>query len=222
MQNEGSGPQSASSNPPSGTSAPSTAAGLLGSPPVRERADAARNRLKILSAAEDLFTERGVATVTMDDIVAAAGVGKGTLYRRFGDKGELAAALLSERGRHLQEQLLRGEPPVGPGAEPTDRLVAFTEVYLAFQVRHLDLVLLSETSTPGARLRKGSYAFWRQHCAALLQQAGVQDPITRAEVLLAGLSAEQVRHWIREEGRTLEDLTVPLGRVARSLSDPAD
>lgn len=220
MAPERTGLQSASSTPTSDASLPTTATPLLDGPPVRERADAARNRVKILSAAEDLFAERGVATVTMDDIAAAAGVGKGTLYRRFSDKGELAAALLSERGQRLQDQLLRGEPPVGPGAEPTDRLVAFTEAYLAFQARHLDLVLLSETSTPGARLRKGSYAFWRQHCASLLQQAGVDDPVTRSEVLLAGLSAEQVRHWIREEGRTLEDLTLPLGRVARSLSDP--
>lgn len=214
------GPQSASSTSPSVPAHSLSERALLGAPPVRERADAARNRLKILSAAESLFAERGVAFVTMDDIAAEAGVGKGTLYRRFTDKGELAAALLSERGRHLQEQLLRGEPPLGPGAEPVERLVAFTETYLAFQARHLDLVLLSETSTPGARLRKGSYTFWRQHCASLLQRAGAEDPVTWSEVLLAGLSAEQVQHWIREEGRTVGDLAVSLGCLARSLCAP--
>src|SRR6185312_10778811 len=50
-----------------------------------ERADAARNRRKVLAAAEGLFATRGVAAVSMDDVAAAAGVGKGTLYRRFGD-----------------------------------------------------------------------------------------------------------------------------------------
>src|SRR5213080_2904657 len=52
----------------------------------RERADAARNRIKVLAAAEQLFSARGVAAVSMDDVAASAGVGKGTLYRRFGDK----------------------------------------------------------------------------------------------------------------------------------------
>src|SRR3712207_2595896 len=166
MSREGSGPQSASSTP-------ATASGrvelpVLGAPVVRERADAARNRLRVLAAAERLFTERGVGGVTMDDVAAAAGVGKGTLYRRFTDKGGLAFALLGERGRELQEEMIAGPPPLGPGAPPAERLAAFVEAYLQYQARHLDLVLLSETSTPGSRLRKASYSFWRRHCVLLL------------------------------------------------------
>lgn len=187
------------------------------SAPPRERADAARNRLRILAAAEDLFSSRGVSAVTMDDIAAAAGVGKGTLYRRFGDKGDLAASLLSERGRELQERMLAGEPPLGPGAPPLDRLNAFVTAYLEFQVQHLQLVLLSETSPPGARLRKGSYAFWCQHCTLLLREAGAPDAQLRAEFLLAGLSAEQVRHWVHNQGRRLEDLGTALVGISSSL-----
>src|SRR5262249_15009929 len=63
----------------------------------RERADAARNRARALAAAEQLFAARGVTAVTMDDVATAAGVGKGTLYRRFKDKSGLAAALLNDR-----------------------------------------------------------------------------------------------------------------------------
>ena len=48
----------------------------------RERADAQRNRLKVLSAAERLFACHGVENVSMDAIAAEAGVGKGTLFRR--------------------------------------------------------------------------------------------------------------------------------------------
>jgi AcrR family transcriptional regulator len=211
------GPQSASSIP-----SPVIETLLDGrvrpSPPPKERADAARNRARILQAAERLFTEHGVAGVTMDDIAAAASVGKGTLYRRFTDKGELAGALLSERGADLQREILGGPAPLGPGAPPADRLVAFTRSYLEFQARHLDLVLLSETSTPGARVHKASYAFWRQHCALLLRDAGAPDAVTRAEVLLAALSAEQVRHWLREQGRPLEDLSSALVAIARALT----
>src|SRR3954454_3811127 len=65
---------------------------LLGTAQPPERADAARNRRKVLAAAEELFAARGVAAISMDDVAAAAGVGKGTLYRRFGDKSGLASA----------------------------------------------------------------------------------------------------------------------------------
>lgn len=211
-------------------------------PQRKERADAARNRQRVLLAAEELFARRSVESVTMDDIAAAAGVGKGTLYRRFTDKGGLAAELLSERGAELQRAILEGPAPLGPGpaagagsgagtsagtgagtaADPAARLEAFCAAYLAFQERHLDLVLLSETSSPGGRLRKRSYEFWRQHAEVLLRAAHAPDARVRAEVLLAALSAEQVRHWTRNEGRTLDDLTVALTGVVRSLiSSPA-
>ena len=55
-----------------------------------ERADAARNRGKVLAAAERLFAERGPSRVSMDAVAAEAGVGKGTLFRRFGDRAGLA------------------------------------------------------------------------------------------------------------------------------------
>ena len=192
-----------------------------GPPAVRERADAARNRLRVLAAAEALFAERGVDATTMDDVAAAAGVGKGTLYRRFGDKGGLAGALLSERGRELQEQLLTGPPPLGPGAAPAQRLAAFARAHLEFQAAHLDLVLLSETVPPGARLRKPVYAFWRQHCAHLLAAAGAPDPHTRAEVLLAALSAEQVQHWTSGAGHVPSGLGAAVERLAHALARPA-
>ena len=83
--------------------------------PPRERADAARNRRRILDAAAALFAELGVDGVSLDAVAAAAGVGKGTVFRRFGDKSGLAAALLDERERELQAALLSGPPPLGSG-----------------------------------------------------------------------------------------------------------
>jgi AcrR family transcriptional regulator len=207
MPSNASGPQSASSTP--------TELPLLGAP-VRERADAARNRIRVLAAAETLFADRGVDAVTMDDIAAAAGVGKGTLYRRFGDKAGLAMALLDERERELQQQILTGPPPLGPGAEPADRLAAFVEAYLEHLTRQLDLVLLSETATTGARFRTGAHTLWHRHCHHLLETGGATDPEIAADVLLAALSAEQVRHWLRDRELSVEALTKPLVRLARA------
>jgi AcrR family transcriptional regulator len=192
---------------------------LYGGAP-RERADAARNRIKVLAAAEQLFAARGVAAVSMDDVATAAGVGKGTLYRRFGDKSGLAAALLNERESELQAALLVGAPPLGPGAPPADRLAAFTAAYLAYVDTHLDLVALSQTASPGARLRIGAHQLWRQHCQILLTAAGVPDPDVRADTLLAALTAEQVRHWRRNQNRPLPALTDAIVAISRRLADP--
>src|SRR3954470_10656937 len=111
---------------------------------TRERADAARNRAKILAAAERLIGERGLANVSMDDVAREACVGKGTLYRRFGDRASLALALLDEHERDLQESLPRGEPPLGPGASPRERLHAFGEAYLDVLDTHHALLLEAE------------------------------------------------------------------------------
>ena len=60
------------------------------------RADAERNRQRILAAAAELFTERGLEP-SLDDVARHAGVGVGTVYRRFPDKASLADALFNER-----------------------------------------------------------------------------------------------------------------------------
>lgn len=171
---------------------------LLRTPPPKERADAARNRAAVLEAAARLFAEQGVETVSMDQVAAAAGVGKGTLFRRFGDKSGLATALLDARERVLQEAVLSGPPPLGPGAPADERLAAFLDAYFDFLLEHLALVRMSETATPGARYRIGAYRFWHRHVAILLSTA--PDPDHAAHALLAALAAEHVAALLPELG----------------------
>jgi AcrR family transcriptional regulator len=183
-----------------------------------ERADAARNRRRVLDAAAVLFAERGVDAVSMDDVVAAAGVGKGTLYRRFGDKSGLAAAVLDEKERELQAAILGGPPPLGPGAPPADRLRAFVAAYVGYVGANLDVVAASQQASAGARFRTGSHRFWQAHLVHLFQEAGAPDPQTRAELLLAGLTAEQLGWWLRSAGRPLRRLIRELQAAAGALA----
>lgn len=171
---------------------------LLRTPPPKERSDAARNRAAVLDAAARLFAERGVEDVSMDQVAAAAGVGKGTLFRRFGDKAGLAAALLDARERVLQDAILQGPPPLGPGAPDAERAVAFVDAYLDYLLEYLPLVRMSETAAPGARYRIGAYRFWHRHLTLVL--SGASDPGYAAHAVLAALSAEHVTALLPELG----------------------
>jgi AcrR family transcriptional regulator len=169
---------------------------------AQERADAARNRRKILEAAQALFAERGVEHVSMDDVARAAQVGKGTLYRRFGDRSALALALLDERERALQEAIIRGEPPLGPGAPAADRLCAFGEAMLDHLERHYELLFDAER---GGNFDAGPYAVRRTHLLVLLRDANPGcDAEMAAEGLMALLSPRLFRYLRGERGFDLE------------------
>ena len=184
-----------------------------GTPPV-ERADAARNRRKVLDAAAELFATRDPRTVTMDDIARAAGVGRGTLYRRYPDRGAIASALLDEHERKLQEAILRGAPPLGPGAPPADRLAAFYAAMLDLLGTHSHLVLGAETG--GARFATGAYGFWFAHVRALLDAASVDDPEAMVDAVLAPVSAE-VYLQQRTRGLSPERISATLDAFAHRL-----
>jgi AcrR family transcriptional regulator len=173
-----------------------------------ERADAARNRTAILCAAERLVTDRGVDCVTMDEVAAAAGVGKGTLFRRFGDRAGLLRALLDGPERALQEDLIRGEPPVGPGVPARERLIAFGHRMLDEIETHGDLLLAAEAGTPpGMRLLHSVHAVYRAHVTALLRDVvPASDCDYLADVLLAALATEVVLYQRRALGMPLERL----------------
>ena len=188
---------------------------LVDPPPRPERADAARNRARVLAAAERLFAARGTREVSMEDIAREAGVGKGTLYRRYPDRAALAVALLDEHERRLQERLLGGPPPLGPGAPPAQRLAAFYAAMVELLARHLDLALAAETGA--ARYRTGAYGFWRAHVHALVAEAGVDDPDdVLAELLLAPLAVDLHQH-LTARGADLGTLTAALARLAERM-----
>src|SRR5205823_6192775 len=136
-----------------------------------------------------LFEERGASCVSMDEVAEAAGVGKGTLFRRFGSRAALARAVLSEQERWLQEEFIRGEAPLGPGAPPRERLVAFGEAWLDLLAVHSELLAAAEVGS--ARFASAPHGVRRLHVTLLLREAdpGCDAPVL-AEMLLSVLSAE--------------------------------
>ena len=81
-------------------------------PPLR--ADARRNRDRLLQAARDAFAEFGFA-VPLDEIAARAGVGPGTVYRHFATKEALFQAVVSTRVADLVAEARRGATNADPG-----------------------------------------------------------------------------------------------------------
>jgi AcrR family transcriptional regulator len=183
---------------------------------VAERRDALRNRERVLAAAHRLVSQAGVENVDIREVARAAGVGVGTVYRRFGDKAGLVASLLDERERVFQDRLLTGPPPLGPGAPPRERLVAFLHCLADMVDETLPLLRALHGSTPGARFRVGAYRAWRLHATILLEAAapGI-DAAWFAELILAPLAADLYYHQRYELGVTPE-------RLRQNLADAVD
>lgn len=184
-----------------------------------ERSDAARNRRKILQTARALFGERGVTRVNMEEIARAAGVGKGTLYRRFPNKGVLCEALLDEPTRTFQEETLRALGGAGTGALAKldhflDRLVGFTE-------ENLDLLYGGNEPLCGgdriARFAHPAYDWRRWTVLGLLRAAEREGELEEgldleylATAILAPLDVDLFYYQRRVQG-------VPEDRISAGL-----
>lgn len=183
---------------------------------AQERGDAARNRARLLQAARDLVAERGADAVTMDDVAAAAGVGKGTLFRRFGSRAGLMMVLLDEDERASQQAFLFGPPPLGPDAPPVERLVAFGRERIRFVHTHHEL--LSEASRDPQMRYAPPATVLRTHVRVLLSSAGTTGNLeSQTDALLALLDADYVEHKLNNGGHTLETLGDAWESLARKL-----
>lgn len=189
-------------------------------PGPAERADALRNRARIMAAAERLFAERGAHATTMDAIASAAGVGKGTLFRRFGDRASLVFALLDQTERAFQEAILHGPPPLGPGAPAPARLTGFGEAMLERLERDGELLLETERHV-GQWQRSRPYAALWLHVHALLEEALPHaDGEYLTDVLLAALSPGAFHHQRRVRGLPLERMKAGFADLVARLVTP--
>ncbi|MEV6321143.1 helix-turn-helix domain-containing protein [Nocardia sp. NPDC051787] len=180
---------------------------LPGTSQPAERADAARNRQLLLDAAQHLVREQGADSLTMDALAKRAGVGKGTVFRRFGSRSGLMLALLDHSDRKFQEAFIFGPPPLGPGAPPVERLVAFGRARLLDIEVAGELHRAAELGEAGDRYSGAPYGLLRAHVAMLLRQAEAPGEIPLVtDALLAMLGAPLVMHQMHVQGYTREQV----------------
>lgn len=206
-----------------GVRIPALERGLLGTE-REERRDAAESRQKIVEAARRLFRERGVGSVSMHEIGRAAGVGQGTLYRRFEHKGALCAALLAEEIEDFYEETREG---IEDGREPAlERVAWFLERLAGFNERNADLLGGIRGGRSAGVYGNPFYAWLRATVAALLRLAREDGEVGPAldvecasDILLAALNIDLYVYQRRElgmsRGRILGAMRALLGGLRR-------
>jgi AcrR family transcriptional regulator len=172
-----------------------------------ERSDAARNRERLLAAALEIIQEGGAQALTMDRLAERAGVGKGTVFRRFGSRAGLLLTLLDDSEAAFQERFLFGPPPLGPGAPGLERLIAFGAARIAYVVEFGDLVLAAENASRSSRFEVPAAALWHRHIEVLLREEGfTSDPWLMAGSLGAALDPGRLLNLVRVHGITADRL----------------
>ncbi len=191
-----------------------------------ERSDAVANRRRLLNVTRQLFAEHGPANVSMSDVVKAAGVGRGTLYRHFPDKGELCLAVMDDALADFQNEVLArlrdfaavNTPAMMQLDDFLDQLVWFTDRYV---------LLLQEAQQQGLHYfqkKVGRPQYWQQTTVLGLLRTAVSNGEISAEVdleylsdaILAPLNAQLFHYQRVEQGFSPERIGAGLrGYVAQ-------
>jgi AcrR family transcriptional regulator len=191
----------------------------------RERADAARNRRAILLATEELLRRLPPEQISMDQVAAAAGVGKGTVFHRFGNRAGLMRALMQERAMTLQQAMVDGPPPLGPGAPPRERLLAFIDAVIEVVSRNKGLLAALDHAEAVIQARVPDdeapplHALWHRHIADLIHETRPDlDADLTAHLILASLHSDPIQRLLTTEegaGRLSDALKTIVTAVLR-------
>jgi AcrR family transcriptional regulator len=156
-----------------------------------------------------------VDAVTMDAVAHEAGVGKGTVFRRFESRAGLMGALLNELEATWQGLVLRGPAPLGPGAPPMDRLLAFGRSRLHYNLKAAHLIAASGQA---GRRSLAAQSFTAQHVVHLLGLLEVSgDRPFLAKALLAPLESVIVEQALVSDGFPVERFLAGWEDLARRI-----
>ncbi len=191
-------------------------------PERRERRDARENRQRLVATAKELFAAQGIDITNMQDIARAAGVGKGTLYRHFADKGELCHALIKEDIAAFQERLGAVIGGTWALASPLARLDTLIVEKLRLTESHLPLFAAMEQASGTGRVKpfRGPFHTWlREQIACLLVEAialgevAALDVEFTADAILAAVTPPLYSHQRRELGYSGERIAAGMRRL---------
>ncbi|GAA1892652.1 TetR/AcrR family transcriptional regulator [Streptantibioticus ferralitis] len=190
-------------------------------PERKPRKDAARNRAAVLAAADDLFAHcESPEAVTMADIAAAAGVGKATLFRAFGDRTGLIHALYEARLEPIRNAVEEGPPPLGPATPPLQRVPALLDAVLCFKLDNRHLALALEGTGSDSPYQAGHYERWHSTLQAVLEQIpGLTDSGFTAHALLAATRADLVEHLTSRQHMPREQMRAHLAAFTAKVLD---
>jgi AcrR family transcriptional regulator len=191
-----------------------------------EMQDARRGRrplspASMLAAADSLFAASDIpGNVTMDAIAAAAGVGKGTLFRAFGSRDGLLDALWAAKIAALREGVESGAPPFEAEAAPQERLVAFLDAILTFKLENRHLIRARELGT--GLLQSPHYRWMHGEAQALIEDATGQsmagEALYTAHALLAALHIDLIEEMLAS-GLSLQAIRQAQAARARAVID---
>jgi TetR/AcrR family transcriptional repressor of mexAB-oprM operon len=181
----------------------------------KERKDSIEHRRIILQKAQALFTEYGVDSVTMHQIAKSAGIGQGTLYRRYAHKGELCQDLMMESTQHLCDDV-QSYLDANPQLPAKERLVMFLGIFLDFIESHSHWLISIHAPTCEGRqslmYQSPLYSYMHNAIYQLLNEAlpatieASSDRTFRADTMLASMNPEFYLFMRRERGYSKEEI----------------
>lgn len=191
-----------------------------------QRSDAAANRQRILSTAEQLFAQHGVAAVSMAEIARTAGVGQGTLYRNFANKGELCLALLDAQMTDFQNRVLDRLRAMTYQGEPwVEQAGWFLDALIHFNAQHIPLLFEAQREMATGGWSSSPLQWQRMTIKGLLERAaqrgelkaGLDVPVI-ADLLLAS-AHPPVYHFLSLHAQYApQRISESLRQVLRALS----
>jgi AcrR family transcriptional regulator len=187
-------------------------------PPQRKpRADAQRNRERILEVAKEAFTRSG-ANTSLDDIAKQAGVGPGTLYRHFPTREELLQAVY----RTELERLAAVERKFAQTMTPIEALRAWLLLFVdAIAAKQLIAPALNTMVGDHKKIFEASYAQMHEAIRSLVKRAIKSgdirrdlDPIDLLRALVGVANVQTSRDW-QQSARRLVDILITGSRPVR-------